>query len=660
MNRNNFLNKIKKNLFKKELIFVYILSLGVILLSFLKIHGSSIAEYNLYFFGKNYKDNNLIFGNSRSARSDEWLVATPFILSQVKNNFKHFNPFFGNGQEMSILYDAPTDHWSTFFKPYNWIFFVLPIENAFAFKWWFRGVFLMIAVYLFVLLLIKNDIFVAIFTSLIIFFSPFTQWWYSTGQIEVITYGLFIPIFLIQALRSKTFLNYLILTLFFTYFLTAFILILYPPFQIAVAWFILLFTLGYLFNKRIFLKQKELKKLIISGIIASLCVAVIVGLYFYNFKDIIFLISHSSYPGSRSYTGGHFPVLQLFYGFFNLQGLNDKKGFALNLNQSEASSYIMLFPFIFPLIIFQIINTFIYKKRKRLNYVFLNLIIYLFFTSLWLFYALPTFLAKITLFELVEEKRMIIGIGIVNIILMVYYLTNIKIKTTWYKIISFIFSLTAFLTIFFIGLYLKNTYPIFIQSIIKIIIIASIAFFLTYFLLNQHKKIFLLLLLGFVIVSSYKVNPFYNGLSPILNTKFSKYIQAIESQNRKNKKWIVYDNLILGNYIAANGGNVFNGVHMYSQPSIWGRLDPQKKYYSIYNRYSHIIVRNKERQMPNFKLIQNDIFEFNVDPCDPSLNAFNIGYYVFPYQIKSSNCLHQINKIVFPNIQLYIYNKVTL
>ena len=53
-----------------------------------KVHGSSINEYNKMFSNyEEYSSESVLLGESRSIRSDEWLVHTPYYMSQEYNDF---------------------------------------------------------------------------------------------------------------------------------------------------------------------------------------------------------------------------------------------------------------------------------------------------------------------------------------------------------------------------------------------------------------------------------------------------------------------------------------------------------------------------------------------------------------------------------------------
>ena len=67
-----------------------------------------------------------IFGTSRGIRSDEWLVQTPFYISQADTGNNLVNETYEtSGQNMVLAYNVTTLHPSIIGKPFNWGFLVL-------------------------------------------------------------------------------------------------------------------------------------------------------------------------------------------------------------------------------------------------------------------------------------------------------------------------------------------------------------------------------------------------------------------------------------------------------------------------------------------------------------------------------------------------------
>jgi len=169
--------------FRKSMwVFPSMLVVGLLSLTALGISGSSIGIYPM-LDGTADKDPGVVALSPRGVRSDEWLVNTQMVVAQAKNDFKRINDNIGNGQDMSLIVDVPYKEWSAAFKPQNLIFLVLPLANAFAFKWWLLAVLLILACYFFMLELFPGKRLRSAVLSLFAGLTPMVFWWYQSATV---------------------------------------------------------------------------------------------------------------------------------------------------------------------------------------------------------------------------------------------------------------------------------------------------------------------------------------------------------------------------------------------------------------------------------------------------------------------------------------------
>lgn len=637
------------------LIFPFLLVVIVLFFTISRVSGSSIGEYNEYLQGPNYKDPGLLFGQARSIRSDEWLVETPFTLSQRNNNFEVFNNRIGLGQDMTLIGDAPTKHWSVLFQPQNWAYLVLPLENAFAFEWWIRGFILILGTYLFLLRLTKNDFLLSSTGSLMMFFTPFVQWWYSTTAVELIAYLFFILYFYLKIFDSRK-INYLFFyTLGLTYFGVSFILILYPPFFIPLALLIITFSVGYLIDIRKQVRREKLKFIVPSLVFTTVITIFLTIFYYLSEKNLIDIIRHTSYPGSRETFGGGYTFTQFFSGYYDFLFQRNREAPIVLGNASEGSNGILLFPFLIPLLSFLFIRSFI--KKLKLDFVLLFLLSFAFFLTTWMVLGLPEIFSKITLLTTSTPARSIIAIIILNMIVVFYFISRVKIDDTLsYKISAFITAVFATLVVFSFGFYLKNTYPNFNSHVIFVIAPSIGIFLVTITLLLKAKKLFVLFFLGYLFVSTFMINPLYIGLNPLWGSELSNAILRIDRSDNKTHRWVTYDSVILPSYLIGVGVNSLNGVHLYPQADLWKRIDPNEKQKTIWNRYAHIQFKENLDDKVAFQLNQADFFTVKINPCNKLLADLDVKHFVFTKKV-SYSCMAKEQKIKLKSQIIYIYSR---
>jgi hypothetical protein len=642
----------------KPFIFPLMLLLFVIVLAAFKLHGSSIEIWNQVIFGVDYKDPNLLYGQPRGIRSDEWLVLTPWILSQAEVGFKDYNNLYLAGQSFTQT-DAPEINWAVFDPP-NWAFFFLPLEQAFAFKWWFKTFLLAVAVYLLAMMLTKNNILVSAIAAISFVFSPYIQWWYSTSGTEIMSFGILTFVFFVCMINNLSHpLFRWINAFFFAYFAICFALTFYPPWQIPLAIFFALVGVGYVFSKQGELANKKYwRTLIIVVLLSLVAIGIVLVLYYFSNQPAIQATANTVYPGSRQAVGGENGfLLKAIAGFYNVQLLNDARILPDFLaNQCEASSYFFFSFFLLPFYLFFLLRSMI--QREYLDPPLVFSIVGFAILLIWETIGLPSSIAKLLLLNYVPVNRTMFSLGIINLVLIIYYVSRINIKKTLdYKIVAGLYSIAVFLIIMQIGKYIQAAWPGYIDSELKIFLIAGASGVMMALLLFQKKLVFFSLFLVFTLVSTFNVNPIYRGLSPLHNAQIVETIENIKETDPQ-AGWVVYDHLLFGNYLASNGVRVLNAVYLYPNLNFWSRFDPQHKYVDIYNRYAHVdVIASADPEKVEFAMLGMDHIQLEISPCNPLLEEVGVKYYLFITPKPDLSCISLIKKIEFPAWTLFLYKR---
>jgi hypothetical protein len=573
-----------KKFINSRWLFPIILILIVSILSLLRISGSSVGQYNSFFYGDNYQDPDLIYNKSQSIRSDEWLVTAPLLVAQYQESYPLINANIGNGADMSVAIDVPYKDWSTLFKPQNLGFIFLPIEVAFALRWWLPALLLVISCYLFITELTPKNRLFAVFLSLGLPFIPFIQWWYSAGTIFPLAFLFIILTLLIELTKKHNDLKKnLLLSLGLIYSFVTFALIMYPPFQIPCMLIGVVFYTGYIIEGE--LPKKDLLR-IAKYLIPSIIIALaFIGLFFITRLDTIKTTINTVYPGMRVVRSGGEKVSRVFSGVYNYN--LDCCGKYSPSNQSESSNFVFLIPtFIVALIA-------MLASKKRWQYM----IFYLLFGLTGLFFAhlflpLPLWFEKIFLLDKVPLSRIVYGVGIINIIFIItlaYYFENKKfsIKPRWLILVGCIFELAINLYVFRA---LNKYYPLLLgvnKFSYAIVLLVNITVILAvYLLLTKRLAWFSVLFFVSMFLSSYTVNPLYRGLGPLLRNPLVEEIQAIDRDSPG--VWGTVDNIYLLNYPVAAGVKSLTATYVYPQLELWRQLDTNNKFEGVYNRYAKI------------------------------------------------------------------------
>jgi hypothetical protein len=588
---------------QRAYIFPFILLIVLIIFTAAKVNGSSIGYFNTVLFKGQQKNNGLIVGHQQPIRSDELETNTPLTVAQAKAGFPLINKNIGNGQDMAVVSDVPYKSWSELFIPQNWSFFVLPVDYAFAFKWWFIGFFMMLCCYLFCLQLIPRKYFLSSIIAASLFLSPFVQWWYQSITAMPLAYGFLIA-------------------------------------------FIALRILNRAYDKRRLLLWTAL-------------LTYITFMFFKSHSAAIKAIQTTVYPGHRVDPSGGFDLRRLSGGYYNMQLQNNS--YASNLpaplNQSEASNFILIFPFLIPVLIYLALAKTKNKKIQDWRAILLFGLFAVFLIRL--FVPFSEFIFNFFQINRVPHDRLLIGLGILNVMLLVITIEKLgTLKQKLNQSVVWASAGFAFLYTALIGFSIRSSYKDYLSSGLKIILISLIIAVVVWLVLKKQFVLAISALVLFSILSVAKVDPLYRGLSPLVNSSLSQSLQQFKG---KNGRWVVSEDVIFENFIAANNLHTLSGVYSYPQLDLWKPLGTNKQTEDVYNRYAHVFftVENIPTSVSKNGAYLDppalDAFRVHLDPCGSYAKQENVKY-IFTSKDKSSlGCLKEVKTIKYPAETYKIY-----
>ncbi|OGL37180.1 hypothetical protein A3E49_02560 [Candidatus Saccharibacteria bacterium RIFCSPHIGHO2_12_FULL_49_19] len=649
----------KERLLRSVWLFPVILFAIVLVLAAGRISGSSIGSYHPVIYGQNAEDPDLFFGYPRPIRSDEWLVTTQLTIAQSKADFPRINENLGTGTDMSLIGDAPYKEWSVAFKPQNLAYLAIPLENALAFKWWFLLFMLITSFYFFTLRFFPSKrLFASVFASAA-GLSPFVSWWFVTGTIAPLFYGLLVMILGMRIIngepvkfldKRKPLYSHAIYALVLAYLLTAFALIIYPPFQIPVAIVVFFFLLGYLINKRLGGKVQWKKLLVtISVFTAGLVVTMALLFTFISTRqDAVKALTGTVYPAQRTSLSGGLNPLHIFDSFMMPQLQSESRGTQFFKNQSEASNFILLSPFlILPALVLTYID---YRKNRRIDWLFTAILACTLLLFARSFIPIGDPLYNILLLHLVPHERLLIGIGLANVIfilLILKKLGDLKLPTRPFLIGASIYSLICFAAIAWLGFKVSDLYPKFISYPPKIIILALAFSGILFLVLTRRMLLAAIVLLAFSFFSVVKVNPIYQGLGWIDNNELLTKMQSVSAPE---DTWAVADTIQLENLGLLANRDSLTGVHIYPDLAFWDRAAPGGS--DIYNRYAHILFISSPSFEQQLYLVQPDFFEIGLS-CNEFVTK-NVDFLLTTVPLDRP-CLELTDRVSYPAITFFIH-----
>ena len=647
----------------------------LLLLTALSINGSSTGIY--YSLTHGTEESALIYGHPRPIRSDEWLGTSPLTELQYKTGFPQFNRAISGGTDVAITPDLPAKNWVTFFRPQNCSFFILPFENAFAFRWWFGLALLTISAYFFILRLLHSKK-LGILFSIAFALSPFLLWWYQSDLFIPMAYSFLMMIIAIRIigqeripwLKSARTSNILYI-LALAYLGVSLVLFLYAPFIISVFLVAVAFALGYLLNERLTKKsittRQSLQRL---GLMLAplLVIAPIILLFASEHKDMIHAIANSAYPGHRITESGQLPFSRLyrFFDGFLMPLLQHPPTGHFYTNQSEAADFILLLPFLLvPGIALQVYD---YWKNKRLDWTFLLIQLLAILFVLRITVPVGNGFYRLLLLDRVPNNRLMAGVGLAGFLQLIYFvkhLQQVKIPKRILLTAATAYSLLIFAWLLVFSKFFFYQYLAFKHNRLVVGSLALLFTAIIFAFLIRKRLWGAVLLLVFTVGSSFYILPLQRG-QPFLDS--SRIIKEIQKDSGPNDTWAVVDNFTFTTLPMAAGRPELNGPQLYAHLDLWGQLDKNGRFKSIYNREAHALFISDNAESNEFlsplfarKMSQDlELVKGNVFKIRFSCSEFvykNVNFVLTTHKLDMP-CANLVDSAVYPKVTFYIY-KIT-
>lgn len=629
------INKICNFIFKYR----YMIAIIIFILCIIfEISGSSIGMWQTYM--KTDKANEgLLFGKPREIRSDEWAVLTPMMFSQEFDGHNYFsNLVRADKTDVAMVYALPMFDLIQIFRPFQIGFLFLGIAKGLSFFWCGRFIVLFLIMTELGMIITKKNKTLSVIMGILITLAPIIQWWFAVNGIaEIFIFGGLAIIALDKYMNTQSFIKRL-LYLFLMYISAGgYILVIYPSWQVPMIYVFLAIAIWVIIKNFKECKMKWQDWLSVSLMLMAFVASMVY--IFLKSSDTILAVMNTVYPGSRSEHGGGC-INEYFQYLMNI--LLPFKQSGLIANQSEASAIFTLFPM--GIIMAGIA---IFKEKKKDLLLILLFVMYA-FLSVWCIFGFPEILAKITLLSNSQNKRAMIAVGTLDVLILIRSLSIIEKPLK--RIPSIVIS--VLLTIFMV--YKVESLNKEYIGLITGIAMAIMCIYLFYMIFRYKAKyakyllsvgiIFVMIMIGLT------VNPIQKGVDFIYESNIIKKVQEINSQEQG--KWIVEElGFPSANYILMAGVPVVNSTNTYPDLDRWYKIDLDKKYEDIYNRYAHIVIKlikdNEEVKENKFELLNADTFKVYLTLED--LKTLEIKY------IFTTNNLEQFNteKIKFDKIFNY-------
>ncbi len=551
--------------------------LGVCVL--LKLNISSLHEWANYLGGS---ENGVVLGMSRAIRSDEWAKSIGTTLALSYENYPTFSHIIRAAvTENTLVSGHLALDISAIYRPLTWGYLLFgSAAYGLAFNNSASVILLFLLAFDFFMIVSRNRKLSFAF-SCALFFSPFVQWWYAVC-VELFISGFALVIAGYHYLTTTSLRKKILSAITAMVFAGNFILILYPAWQVPVAYFLLACLIWIIIDNRKKIKLRWRVDLpIIGGVLVLMAVSALI--MYTRSASAIHDMVNTVYPGKVRATDP-VPLSVEIYTFQNALSQYTYL-FVPGPNPCEAADFISFFPMGILICAFAMIRN---KKADVFSIAMMALSVFL---GAFAFLPVPDFLRKITMMSYSMSGRIYPWFGFVQVILFIRGVSLLKGGTKWY------IGLLAAVLYTGIVIYILQTTSLLAGQILMLSCLGIAVFFILWTAFRAGKdeyncRAFATVMMVFCLFTAGAVNPIQAGMDEIEKNETIVTIRDIAAKD-PDGKWLV-DQLGFpyGNAPLLGGAPTINCVNNYPNLELWYKLDPERDDEYAYNRYVSQIIAN--------------------------------------------------------------------
>lgn len=635
--------------------FPLILLGAMVILVVLGITGSSTGIFNQYFSSSS--DPDLLAGTPQPIRSDEWLVQTTLVISQVEQGLPTFNKNFPGGTDSTVQSDLPSRDWSMAFRPHLVGFLLLPLDNAMSLRWWLPGFAMMAACFAFIVTMLPRRPIVAALFSVGFFFSPFFQWWYLPITFWPAVWAFLVMTAALWLTRGERRGGGILFAALAGYTTVTMVVGVYVPFIVPAVLVAFAFVVGTVLPRggvSFLASLKSIVPLVGAGLIG----AVVVGVWFVTRWETIERFVGTLYPGQRfTPTGTLSPraLLSLIGGPFT-RNLASPTLPHIDANASEASTFFLIGCFLLvPTLIMMLRG----RRQHGVDWIVVSMgtlaLVFLAYLLIPGWDALSRFL----LLDRTTAARLRIGIGLISLVFTVLYIrswddhpelreSRLTRAVGW----GTVGAVVVYFAVIIVAL---DRVDASISSGSRAWIVFGALFLVSVLCVVRGWAVLAAVAcVALSMLCSGLVNPLYRGVYDLNDTTLVETMESLPKAETSD--WIGVGNTFLPTAVLVQSGlHSYNGFQSAPSPTMWKQIDPEKNYEVAWNRLANVSwVEGAGSPVP--RNTQADTIVLNFDACSSFVQA-NVEYVLSDKAIMQQ-CVTAVDSVQEGPSRFWIY-KVT-
>ncbi|CAG4976979.1 hypothetical protein LYB30171_02312 [Lysobacter luteus] len=616
----------------------------------LNLHQSSIGVWEEMYPARPV-DQMIDLGSPKHIRSDEWNTQSPWVLSQVANGYESRNPSVG-GAGAPLIASLPVGGPAAVLQPKYYGFHLFGVETGFSWWWAYKTFGLLLSFFWLCALLTRGQVVISCLGAVWVYGSSFTQWWFSSNLPEILigfACAVIGAAYLMFGRRRRWMtvgaglIGFSALNL---------MMHPYPPFIIPLAYLGVALIVGLALEDGRWASFRSIivaRGALLLGAVALAGVAAF--LYVRQALPTIEIMLATSYPGHRISESGEFSLVRQFSGYF--EGLRSDGLYVPfpPTNASEASSFIILAPFVFAVVKIK-------SLLRRSGALIAVLGAYCLVVGAWVGLSLPGpfewVLQKIG-WGWVPGARAMLGFGLGSVLASIVLLSRMVSGDIQYRSASvrlmFVLMVVPLLLVF--GGWLQAIDPNFFT--LKVLLIGTLASACMVAGIGLGRLGVFAFGLIMALLPSLMVNPLVSGLSAILEKPVLS--AANDADDPNSDTWAVVGNFVFSQGLKARGLHVVTGSKMVPDRALVDELDPSGAYTDVWNRYAHVVFESAPAlPEPAFTLLHPDMYRVSLNVCGKQMDRLGVTRLAYTDAVPESDlaCLRELPAPADSAVRLFV------
>lgn len=599
----------------------------------------------------------ILIGEPRSIRGDEWLRWTPSQIGQLhsgwtKENltpFEYRTPTFTNiGSRLIEAVVFPDRTIPRFLG-----------ERGFAVAWWFPVVMGFLTTFFF-MLTAKRRVFESVFTACLVVLAPATTWW-SFWTLEAIwpclVGGMTVVVIARQRansepgkLTNKPNWSSQFCLAFVGAVALARLPFIYQPWSIPTFLLIAAVTVDLLRSDGVL--RHAVRPFIMVSVTAVLAALTWYLLNRHQYQ----VLAQTVYPGGRRSQGGGLGV-PIFSGVFDFAFSRDEGGSITGINLSEASLGWMIVPIVAVLLwVFQRMSsaTPLYTTVGRWGYTIWTTVILV----VWGIAQWPMVIARVNPLQLIPGARMTQILSVVLLIpalLMIFRIADC-LDLERKKFVAITSMIITFLLCVEAGTSLKVNLPALTAGkvwIVSVIVAAGVWVLIAH--AGKIRSIVPLTL--FATWSTVLVNPLVVGLGDLVDSNSAGRV-ATQVRGAPELRRVGTDDVFVDALIAANGLPQMSGQqHWGPNREAYYKIDPQGKFEGQWNQGASYLRFSWNPALGEEVSVSASLDQIviNISPCNQGLQDLGLGWVISSVPLVA-DCLGEAVLFTWLDVDRYLYS----